>query len=95
VKQALVGALLGLVMVPNIVLGATKIPDGFYGEWTTRVVKENGFPWWSEVKYPVRLIVSDNGVVLEDQTSTSCTPTVAFWNAPRPLGQGYVRFSST
>jgi hypothetical protein len=79
-KQTFTVILLGLVMVLNVANSAIKIPDGFHGEWTTSVVKDEGFPWWSHVKYPVHITISDGGIILEDESGARCVATVAFYD---------------
>lgn len=79
-KQAFTVFLLGFVMVLNIANSEVSIPDEFHGEWATTVVKDEGFPWWSQVQYPVHMAISDTEVVFEDQSGARCVATVAFYD---------------
>jgi len=51
---------------------AGGIPESFVGQWTLSRVEQEGFPWWQQVKYPVKLNLHEKGGWLEDQVGYRC-----------------------
>ena len=44
----------------------------YIGEWNIKLVKQEGFPWWREVKYPVHLSLTATGGTIKDQYGYTC-----------------------
>ena len=92
-RTIIIVLLLAQTITLGVVHGATPIPAGFHGEWVANVVTDEGFPWWTQVKYPVRLTISEEGVSFEAQRGGACKPTVAFYDSEiealviRPCGE--------
>ena len=59
---------------------AVEIPEKFVGEWSIAVEKQSGFPWWEQIKYPVKLSVTKIGITFEDQMGFKCTPNKFFYD---------------
>lgn len=57
-----------------------ELPDEFVGEWSTKVEKGSGFPWWQQIKYPVKLSITKSGVTFEDQMGFKCTLDTFFYD---------------
>lgn len=57
-----------------------EIPKKFYGIWDVNVDKDEGFPWWDQIKHPVSVEFSDRGVVFIDQSGSKCAPKVYFFD---------------
>ena len=59
---------------------AEKIPDKFMGNWSITLVPQSGFPWWREVKYPVKLILTPDGGNMVDQYGFKCSLSKIFYD---------------
>ena len=49
-----------------------EIPQKFYGDWKVHVIKQAGFPWWNQIKYPTELNISSERVIFADQYEYKC-----------------------
>jgi hypothetical protein len=47
-------------------------PERFEGSWSLSVVATSGFPWWHEIKYPVRLEIFEGRLRFWDQSGCEC-----------------------
>ena len=49
------------------------IPKKYVGVWNISHIAQPGFPWWSQIKYPVKLSISLDGARLTDQFEHECS----------------------
>ena len=56
------------------------IPNKYHGDWLFSVQRTSVFPWWDQIKYPVRLSIDKNNVVFEDQEGQKCRPKIFFYD---------------
>jgi hypothetical protein len=49
------------------------IPEKYYGVWDISHVEQQGFPWWTQIKYPVKLSISSDGARMVDQFEYQCS----------------------
>ena len=61
-----------ICITPQFAFAAEKIPIRYRGEWNIELVKQEGYPWWREVKYPVHLSLTETGGAIKDQYGYSC-----------------------
>lgn len=52
----------------------SDVPEKYIGKWSFQVKTKPGFPWWQQIKYPVKLTIMKNGVLFEDQMGFKCSP---------------------
>ena len=49
------------------------VPEKYHGVWDISYVEQQGFPWWTQIKYPVKLSISSDGARMVDQFEYSCS----------------------
>jgi hypothetical protein len=57
-----------------------EVPSKFVGRWNSRVEEGPGFPWWQQMRYPVRLSVGAAKLTFVDQMGTECEPKTFFYD---------------
>jgi|SRR5690606_28652697 hypothetical protein len=67
-----------LLSGPGLVFA--DIPERFIGTWIMEVDTSPGFPWWDQIKHPVRLSITKDAINFDDQAGCSCTPKAFFYD---------------
>ena len=62
------------------VVFSVEVPEKYWGAWEFQVDTSPAFPWWNQIKYPVKLIVTKNAVKFEDQAGFNCEPKAFFYD---------------
>ena len=60
---------------------SAKVPEEFIGSWKFVVEKQAGFPWWDQIKYPVNLLITEEGITFTDQGGFDCAPKIYFYDS--------------
>lgn len=60
-------------------------PAKFEGKWQIKIEDNGTYPWWTHVKYPVELLVSENGGYFLDQSGMKCPVESYFYDADEDM----------
>ncbi|PLY07946.1 MAG: hypothetical protein C0625_03065 [Arcobacter sp.] len=52
---------------------ALDIPKKYIGDWNISYIEQQGFPWWSQIKYPVKLFITPEEIRIIDQYGYKCS----------------------
>jgi len=61
-----------LALLNSTLVFSEEIPNIFIGNWNIKVVPQSGYPWWRDIKHPVKLSISRHGILLTDQNDYKC-----------------------
>ena len=70
IRSCLFVGVLAIVLLSDDLFAS--VPNKFYGEWDVHIVTKAGFPWWNQIKYPTKLKISSEKVLLIDQSGFEC-----------------------
>lgn len=57
-----------------------RLPTRFQGDWRIDLIKQPGYPWWKDYKYPVRLVVRERGISFTNQFGKTCSLKLFFYD---------------
>lgn len=61
-----------VIILFSVDAGSNNIPQKFVGDWDIKVISQEGFPWWHQVKHPVKLSITNDEIYLVDQFDYKC-----------------------
>ncbi|MDQ7050758.1 MAG: hypothetical protein Q9M92_14995 [Enterobacterales bacterium] len=56
------------------------VPDKFIGKWSVTFIPREGFPWWTQIKYPIYLEINQSLVMMDFGHDIKCTPNILFYD---------------
>ncbi|MFA0813041.1 hypothetical protein [Microbulbifer epialgicus] len=58
-----------------------SMPQKYIGTWKVTLKDQSGFPWWNQIKYPVKISISYDQAKMIDQFGYECSITKSLYDS--------------